>query len=173
MSQLGARQHYGIPRGFELTGNLRALYTDAWCRHGRKLLARGPLAARSWAGRYHSEIPSRKVVSFTPGTLWHTVRGRHAQSVEKAYDDFVRIGKWFCGRVNSRIQAETFLPGVDAFFGFNSASLETIEYFRAHDVLTVVDQIDPGPVEEQLVQNEVRKWPGWQEAAREDSREIF
>jgi hypothetical protein len=164
VAQLGARQHYGIPRGFEMTGNLRALYTDVWCRHGRELLARGPLATRGLAGRYHPDISSSKVVSFTPSALWHAARGRNARTIQATYDDFVRIGQKFCRRVNSRIEAETFVPGLDAFFGFNTASLETIEYFRARDVLTVVDQIDPGPIEERMVQNEARKWPGWQDA---------
>jgi glycosyltransferase involved in cell wall biosynthesis len=135
-----------------------------WCRHGRELLARGPLAARSFAGRYHSELACRKVVSFTGDALWQTVRSRRARSISQTYSEFIRIGEWFCRRTNARLEAEHYVPGLDAFFGFNTASLETIEYFRDRDVLTVVDQIDPGPVEERIVQNEARKWPGWQDA---------
>jgi hypothetical protein len=164
VSQLGARQHYGIPRGFAMTGNLRALYTDIWCRHARGLLARGPIAARSLAGRYHPELAHQKVFSFTSDALWQAARSSRARTINQTYHEFARIGQWFCRRMNARLDAEKFVPGLDAFFGFNTASLETIEYFRARDVLTVVDQIDPGPVEERMVQNEARKWPGWQDA---------
>ncbi len=163
VSQIGARQHYGIPRGFESNGNLRRFYTDIWCRHGRSLLAHGPLAARSWAGRYHCGIPSHKIVSFNSSGLWHAARGRRARTLEEAYFQFMQAGEWFCERVNAEMEKSSFVPGLDAFHGFNTASLETIEYLRSRDVLTIVDQIDPGPAEERIVRREALKWPGWQE----------
>lgn len=173
VSQLGARQHYGIPRGFEMAGNLRALYTDVWCHHGRTLLSRGPLAARSWAGRYHPGIPSGKVTSFSAGALWQAARARGAKTIEEDYYNFMRVGEWFCRRVNARIEHEPFVPGLDAFYGFNTASLETIDQFRGRDVLTIVDQIDPGPVEERMVREEALKWPGWQETPGRIPDEYF
>ena len=45
VSQIGARQHYGVPRGFLYKSQLRLLYTDAWCRWGARMLMRhGPRA---------------------------------------------------------------------------------------------------------------------------------
>ena len=49
VSQIGARQHYGLPRGFLYQGTLRAMYTDLWCRWGSDLLKHGPRAARAFA----------------------------------------------------------------------------------------------------------------------------
>jgi len=173
VSQIGARQHYGIPRGFEMTSSLRTLYTDVWCRRGRQLLARGPLSARALAGRFHPGVPSEKVVSFDSDGLWDAIRDRGKRSVEQTYLEFMRVGRRFCQRVNAHLARQQMIPGRDAFFGFNTASLETIEQMRERDILTVVDQIDPGPVEEEMVQEEARKWPGWQEATGRIPEEYF
>src|SRR5258708_6245032 len=64
VSQIGARQHYGVPRGFFYKNELRTLYTEVWCRWGHSLLRRGPKPARAFAGRYHPDIPNSKVVAF-------------------------------------------------------------------------------------------------------------
>src|SRR5271168_741057 len=73
-SQIGARQHYGVARGFLYKSDLRLMYTDAWCRFGRELIQRGPVAARAFAGRYHPDIPNSRVVSFNLSTLVDRIR---------------------------------------------------------------------------------------------------
>src|SRR5262249_48962533 len=39
--------------------------------------------------------------------------------------------------------------------------LETIEYLRKQEIFTVVDQVDPGKVEEDLCVEEAERWPDW------------
>jgi hypothetical protein len=173
VSQVGARQHYGIPRGFERRGTLRRFYTDAWCRRGRWLLETGPISARALAARYHPELPARKVVSFTPGAVLHSLRARFTGSVADRYGEYLRVGRWFTSRVNADLERRQMVPGRDAFFGFNTASLETIQLMRSRDILTVLDQIDPGRFEEELVMEECRKWPGWQGGAERIPQEYF
>lgn len=162
VSQVGARQHYGIPRGFARAGRLRTLYTDCWCRWGAQLLSHGPMAVRALASRHHSEIPGDKVVSFTPIAIRNALRAQTHPTVEQAYLEFMRVGVWFAECVNLHAARQHWVPGRDAFFGFSTASLETIELMRSRDILSVVDQIDPGPLEEEMVQQELRRWPGWQ-----------
>jgi len=156
-----------------MTGSLRALYTDIWCRRGRGLLSHGPLFARAVAGRFHPQIPSRKVTSFSTGALVQSLRSRQARSVRSRYLDYARVGEWFCRRVNQSLLQVQLISGVDAFFGFNTACLETIQLLRDRKVLTIVDQIDPGAVEEQMVQEEVRRWPGWQDVPGKIPEEYF
>jgi glycosyltransferase involved in cell wall biosynthesis len=173
VSQVGARQHYGIPRGFERVGTLRALYTDAWCRWGRPLLGMGPMTARALAARHHPEVPGRKVISFTPSSVYHSLRAQSARGVADSYREYLRVGRWFATRVNADLERRQLVPGHDAFFGFNSASLETIQLMRSRDILTVLDQIDPGRFEEERVMEERRKWPGWQRDTERIPPEYF
>jgi glycosyltransferase involved in cell wall biosynthesis len=52
-------------------------------------------------------------------------------------------------------------PEKDLFFGYNTNCLETLELLKERKVTSVVDQVDPGKVEEDLVQEEVERWPAW------------
>src|SRR5262249_30606336 len=57
---------------------------------------------------------------------------------------------------------EKYDPKRDVYFGFNTAALETLRYFRSLGVNTVVDQIDPARYEQKVVDEERLKWPGWE-----------
>jgi glycosyltransferase involved in cell wall biosynthesis len=120
------------------------------------------MAVRALASRHHSEIADDKVVSFTLTAIRDALRAESRPTVEQAYLEFVRVGEWFAKCVNLHAERQQWVPGRDAFFGFNTASLETIKLMRSREILTVVDQIDPGPLEEEMVQQELRRWPGWQ-----------
>jgi len=47
------------------------------------------------------------------------------------------------------------------FFGYNTNCLETLEWLKRQGIFAVVDQVDPGRVEEDLVIEESERWPGW------------
>jgi glycosyltransferase involved in cell wall biosynthesis len=47
------------------------------------------------------------------------------------------------------------------FFGYNTASLETLKRLGPTACTTIVDQIDPGRVEKEIVINEAQRWPDW------------
>jgi glycosyltransferase involved in cell wall biosynthesis len=47
------------------------------------------------------------------------------------------------------------------FFGYNTASLETLERLDQTSCTTIVDQIDPGRVEKEIVIEEAERWAGW------------
>ena len=162
VSQIGARQHYGVPRGFHYKGHLRLFYTDAWCRWGSKPLKQGPSRVRSFAGRFHPDIPSDKVVSFTSDALRAEVTRAKQSTTEEIYLHHLKVGAAFARKVNRHLLREKLDPNVDCFFGFDTGSLETLEALRERNLRSVVDQIDPARVEEELVFREAEKWPGWQ-----------
>jgi glycosyltransferase involved in cell wall biosynthesis len=163
ISQIGARQHYGIPRSFQQNQTLRVLYTDSWCRLGHRLLARGTPPMRAYAGRYHPDIPNSKVRSFTVRTAVDYYRHRKSVwTLVDEYQDYLRVGRWFSEAVARDLAGMAFDPAVDAFFGFNTGCLETMELLNERGVPTICDQIDPGAVEEEMVAAEAEKWPGWQ-----------
>jgi hypothetical protein len=163
VSQIGARQHYGVPRGFFYKNELRSLYTEVWCRWGRSLLRKGPRSFRALAGRYHPDIPNSKVVSFNFHVIRDELKSRTKQlSIEEQYLEYLRIGRRFASAVARDLSRQKLDPDKDVFFGFNTGCLETFELMKERKIITICDQIDPGEVEEQLVFDESLKWPGWQ-----------
>lgn len=163
VSQIGAREHYSIPRGFAALGHLRLLYTDMWCKRGASLLQKAPMPFRAIAGRKHDEISPAQVKSFTFRTLFDNLRHRGGPaSTEAAFDNYLRIGNHFSARVNRHLAKQKLDPQSDCFFAFNTGALQTLQLLKERGIRTVVDQIDPARTEDDLVRQESEKFPGWQ-----------
>src|SRR3954468_2500888 len=145
---ISSREHYAVPRAFLRRGELQRFYTDAWCSFGRGLLRRGPAAMRALAGRYNPEIPSQKVTAFTGRALLDGLRKPKGHSVEEAYQEVIRASKQFCEAVNRDIQQRGLVSDQLCFYGYDMGSLETVQMLRERGAFCVVDQIDPGLVEE-------------------------
>jgi glycosyltransferase involved in cell wall biosynthesis len=166
ISQIGARQHYGVPRGFFYRSELRLLYTEAWCRWGHSLLARGNRPMRAFAGRRHMDIPNNLVVSFNDRVFTEQIANRKKLlTLEEQYVDYLRIGQWFASAVAKDLAPRELDPRKDVFFGFNTGCLETFALMKERGIPTICDQIDPASVEEDIVHQERLKWPGWQKDA--------
>lgn len=165
VSQEGSRQSYAVPLAFHRLGVMRLLYADIWCRFGRSLLRRGAAGARALAGRFNSEIPSDRVISFNSSAILakmsqHFQRGR--QSTTELGESHCRFGRWFAQRVSDHLQALDLDAASDLFFGFDTNSLETLETLKRRGIFTVLDQVDAGRVHEDIVIEETERWPGWQ-----------
>lgn len=165
VAQEGSRQSYAVPTAFHRLGMLRLLYADIWCRHGRSLLKKGPKGFRALAGRFNAEIPPDHVVSFSPTamlfkTIQHFRHGR--QSPAELGDAYCRFGRWFALRVRNHLKTIELDPQRDKFFGFDTNSLEALELLKERGVFTVLDQVDPSKLHEDLVIEETQRWPGWQ-----------
>jgi hypothetical protein len=63
--QLGAREHYAIPRALALRGELQCLVTDAWVRPGSPL----GLLHRHLRERFHPELAGTCVRAWSAGLL--------------------------------------------------------------------------------------------------------
>lgn len=166
VAQLGAREHYAVPRAFHGRGRLRRLYTDAWCRYGTTILHRGPQRLRALTSRFHPAIPADKVVSFTLSTLAREAKvamRRSDRSVGALYAHFIEEGAAFAERVARSLSRCPLDPARDAFFGFKSTSLEALHWAQGRGMLSIVDQTDAGRVHEDLLLKEIAAWPGWQD----------
>ncbi|HTA31364.1 MAG TPA: glycosyltransferase family 4 protein [Candidatus Cybelea sp.] len=164
VAQEGSRQTYGVPLAFHRLGKLRILYADIWCRLGRGLLRRGPSGTRALATRFHAGIPKNLVVSFSPAAIlaksWlHFRRARIGPSELSA--EYCRFGRWYAGRIRRHLEGVELDPESDCFFGFNTNCLELMDFLKERRVFTVIDQVDPARVEEDMILEEVERWPGW------------
>ncbi len=165
VSQEGSRQTYGVPLAFEKLGCLRSFYTDVWCWHGRSLLRRGSAGFRAFATRYNAGLSPKKVNSFNRRSiLWrawlHFQRSK--MSPDEQAELFIRYGEWFATQVRDGLARQHLNSERDCFFGFNTNSMETLELLKQKKIFTIVDQIDPGRVEEEMVLAEAERWPGWE-----------
>src|ERR1700677_3547977 len=167
VAQEGSRQTFGVPLAFHRLGKLRIMYADIWCRFGRSLLRRGPAGARALATRFHPGIPSRLVVSFSAGAILAKAR-QHLRRTRMYPDElsreFCRFGRWYALRIRRHLEKIEIDPDRDCFFGFNTNCLELMDLLKERRVFTVIDQIDPARVEEEMVLEEMERWPGWAKA---------
>jgi glycosyltransferase involved in cell wall biosynthesis len=163
VSQVGARQHYSVPRGFLYKGELRLFYTEAWFRWGgQPWLRHAPTSVRSFGKRWHRHLPTRKIVSFTTRALLSSnLVTPKPRTTAELFDFYTRQGEWFARHVARHLSRQKLDPAVDHFFGFDSASLETLQMLKDRGIFTVIDQIDPARAEQEMVLEESRKWPGW------------
>ena len=164
VAQEGTRQSYAIPIAFHRLGMLRSFYADIWCRQGRSLLRRGPAGARALATHFNAELPPNRVIAFNGAAILDRVcqhfRRRDWSPTEMA-DHYRSYGQWFATRVRDHLDKLELDPDLDHYFGFNTNCLETLELLRKRRIWTVVDQVDPGVIEEEMVLEEAERWPGW------------
>ena len=183
-AQLGAREHYAIPRALQRSGQLEALFTEIWAGPVLRRLAFGPL--RAMAGRYHEELEvggwkledrlekanseqrTAKVVSWN----WQTIgRGLVAKNGKRKaesgdpYARFIREGKWFSARVRDYLARRGTSVRGKIIFSYDTTALELFVWAKERGAICVLGQMDPGRFEADLVRAEESAWPGW--AARD------
>src|SRR5208283_4275274 len=58
-------------------------------------------------------------------------------------------------------------------FAYDTGALETLEWCREQGIRCVLNQMDPGRVEVEMVRQEEERWPGWQTERLEVPEEYF
>ena len=167
VSQEGSRQTYAVPLSFQRLGQLKTFYVDIWSRRFRSLLQRGSVGPRALATRFHPDIPIDRIVSYDARAIlsrtWlHLQRSRLDDC--SLSNVAVQFGSWFANRVRKDLARVDLDPARDIFFGFNVDSLETLEHLKERGIFTVLDQVDAGKVEEDMVVEERGRWPGWEKS---------
>ncbi len=157
VAQRGAREHYMAATALERAGALAALVTDWYAPESgpwRDVLALGGSAGRRMLAARTDALPDSRVVAFRARTLGarvlESLRARGAQD----YRDFLAADRQFAARL-----VEADLPEHDVLFLYSYAALEALQAASRRGTLTVLDQIDPGPVEFRRVQEEAVAWP--------------
>lgn len=144
-AQIGARQRYFVPRALDAVGALELLMTDAWYVPGH------PLARTNrMKGRFNPALAPTQIWAPTLGNLAHESRHRLRRTPPMAH--MLARNAWFQRACVKRLQR---LPDGPArvVSGFSYASRDLFAYARTRGWTTVLNQIDPGPFEEELVQS--------------------
>ena len=189
-SQIGAREHYAIPRVLHRVGKLERLITDFWASAPWRLI--GKLTGKgSLASRCHVDLIGAPVTGFN----FHALKASR-QRFTNPYEGFLQVGRQFgehvvkdlekrgksvlgpsivCRSSPTRHPSETrttsgmtklrsdapFLDSGLIFFGYDTGFLEPARWMKERGGKTIVCQMDPARYEVDLVREEETRWPGW------------
>jgi glycosyltransferase involved in cell wall biosynthesis len=157
-AQLGAREHYAVPRALHQQRRLAGLLTDAWVPP-RSLIGLLPTrVAGRLRERFYPELASARVAAFTASLLLFEVGHRRL----RGWDLMMARNRWFEGQVVAALQsaARAAVAGPrPVLFAYSYAALGPLRWAKAQGWVTVLCQIDPGPVEAEIVAREHRRHP--------------
>ena len=162
--QLGAREHYVLPRDFHRQGRLRALITDAWAPP-QSLLAHAPgRLGRRLIERYSPDLADATVEHFTGSAIGFDLAARLGPRAPSRWSTIMRRNEWFERNAVKRMAERRLLEGSPVVFAYSYAALGILRAARAAGCPTVLGQIDPGITEEDIVADAVSR----QEALKPD-----
>jgi len=159
-SQIGAREHFAVPRALHQDGKLATLYTDFWAGAVVRNFSFGKL--RPLAARFHSNFNDQSdlVRSWNFRSLaWEFLLRR--KFGRNPYHGFIEVGQRFARRVREDLKRRTDLNPNSIFFAYDTGALETLAWCREQKIKCVLNQMDPNRVEVELVRAEEKQWPGW------------
>jgi glycosyltransferase involved in cell wall biosynthesis len=154
-SQLGAREHYAIPRALFRQGSLEHLLTDAWVPPGSLLAA----SSLGLGERFHCDLTeatvqawNNRLLAFELAALLKRLSGWRL---------IIARNDWFQRRVTSFLSASQLstLDSQPTLFSYSYSALEPLRFARSQGWRTVLGQIDPGPFEEEIVAAEAEREP--------------
>lgn len=155
--QLGAREHYAIPRALHQSGQLARLITDAWVTP-QSLIRSIPIPQlRSLRDRYHPDLSEASIDSMTASLIQFELQ----QKLKKTtlWDQMIARNHWFQNQVIQQLRSYPPQGSRPIFFTYSYAALELLKYAKSKGWYTVLGQIDPGIVEEQIVKAEQQRYP--------------
>lgn len=146
--QIGAREHYAIPRALNSAGRLHSLLTDVWCLPGLPLW--GGLKRRV-SGRFNPELAGIQVHSWNTFSftfeLWLNLRGQTGWAAIMSRND------WFQDLAVGKLEAirREYPSRKFVVFAYSYAALRIFQFAKNAGWVAVLGQIDPGPAEEKIV----------------------
>jgi glycosyltransferase involved in cell wall biosynthesis len=148
-TQIGAREHYAVPRVLQSEGKLESLYTDFWADDFWRYLGRFP-GMQALSTRHHADLRAARVIGFHLGTLkskfLETVHGMNP------YEGFVAMGRAFGTSVRSSLMKKRGVNWEETiFFGYDTGFLEPARWVKSMGGKAVVCQMDPSRSEMDLV----------------------
>ena len=146
--QLGAREHYAVPRSLRRAGVLDHVVTDLWIPSSSPWQR---LATRPFHERFHAELADADVRSFNLAAIVFEA-SRRATGVSK-WELMRRRNEWFQDRVVRHLESLVARrPGVPhRLFSYSYTARRPFQFAKSQGWTTVLGQIDPGPPEERIV----------------------
>jgi glycosyltransferase involved in cell wall biosynthesis len=165
VAQKGARENFLAARVFHRRAMLAALIVDWYApfsgRVGKTLAGSTQGAIARAFRRPTDELPRHLIKALYGARLRSQMRSWFSRP-KSLGDQFLRSDQDF-----ARSAARQRLPEHDVFFGYSYACLELLEAERVAGKFCVLDQIDPGEKEHEIIIDEQKQWPGYVKCASE------
>lgn len=145
--QIGAREHYAVPRALKLSDLLEEVITDLWIPPGTLM--------HSWKlrldGRFHPALADARVKA--PNVAALTFEMKASATGTNGWSRIIRRNDWFQQHaVKELVQSHrNSSNGNHTVFAYSYAAEHIFKFARERGWRTVLGQIDPGPVEERIV----------------------
>lgn len=157
--QLGAREHYAIPRTLHQSGQLLLLITDAWVAPNSPLNLVPIKSIKGLCDRYHSDLKNAPIKAFTTQLIEFEIQQRLQKTED--WERMIARNQWFQRQVIETLKSVEIPCDREPpiLFTYSYAALEILRYAKSRGWRTVLGQIDPGIEEEEIVIAEQQKYP--------------
>ena len=152
--QIGAREHFAIPRSLHQVEALSALVTDMWFPPGSLSTTVAKRFGKQVQTRFHSELQDAVVVASNLQSLQLEILARLKS--QTGWQLILQRNQLF-QRSAANVLKERFSTNSNVVFSFSYAAKEVFRAAKSLGCKTVLGQIDPGPFEMQLVADLHRK----------------
>ena len=132
--QLGAREHYAVPRALQLNGLLGEFITDVWTKR--------------LTGRFHPSLGGALVRAPNISALAFELKAQATRA--HGWKLITQRNEWFQQQVLDHLHKQP-ANGPRTVFAYSYAAGRIFEFARERGWKTVLGQIDPGPAEDQLI----------------------
>lgn len=156
--QIGAREHYAIPRTLHESKELSCLITDAWVPPNSPLKLLTQTGLRE---RFHPALGTAKVNSFNTSLISFEV----SKKLKKysIWELTIARNQWFQKQaiqaLKKLVSQSSLFRKTPILFSYSYAALELFRFAKMQGWLTVLGQIDPGVFEEKIVAQLYTQYP--------------
>lgn len=150
--QLGAREHYAIPRALDQSNQLYRFITDSWVTPQSVLRYLPTEQVRGLRDRYHPELAHASIESFTHRFILLELGQRLSRTT--GWSSILARNQWFqTYALQSLKKMERDFPDGERpiLFSYSYTALKLFKHAKERGWYTVLGQIDPGIKEEKLV----------------------
>jgi len=152
--QIGAREHYAVPRALFRREALRLLITDAWVQPRSVIRALGS----GLRERFHPELASASTKAWNIGLIAFEAAARIRKLSE--WQRVISRNRWFQRRACAYLGRKAETPKTELIiFAYSYAARDIFRFAKQRGWKTALGQIDSGPVEEKIVADEAARVP--------------
>jgi len=156
--QIGAREHYAIPRALHEQEKLAHLVTDAWVMPKSMLNFLPKSLLTNLRERFHPKLASASISGFNNYLIRFEIK--HKINKKSDWEIIIARNKWFQEqsiRILEKLSPQ--LSSSITLFAYSYAALDLFKFAKKQGWQTILGQIDPGIYEEQLVKQEGGLYP--------------
>ncbi|WP_017292527.1 glycosyltransferase family 4 protein [Geminocystis herdmanii] len=165
--QIGAREHYAIPRALNNMNQLNCLITDSWVSN-RSILNKLPEnVLRNLRERFHPDLSQAQVFSFTESIIAFELQQKWLKT--KGWEKIIARNDWFQRKTVDLLKKQSFVVDKESpicVFAYSYAALEIFRYAKSQGWKTILGQIDPGIAHEKRVLQEYSKYSEYESSTK-------